>query len=69
MTEDVTVGFYITCFLKAQVAALVYLANECLLRGLVWLGHCWGVAVLVRASSSNYPANRVPVPNRVRKSL
>lgn len=62
-------GFHVTRCLVAQAAALVYLANECLLGGLVWLREGWGMAVLVRASTPNYGANRIPVPYRIGNPL
>lgn len=62
-------GFHVTRCLVAQAAALVYLANEGLLRGLAWVREGWGMAVLVRAGSSNYGANCVPIPYRIGKPL
>lgn len=67
--EKSTMGFHVTRRLKTQAAAPVYLANECLLSGLAWLREGWGMAVLVRAGSSNYGANGVPVPHCVGKPL
>lgn len=40
-------AFHVTRCLVAQAAAPVYLANECLLRGLTWLREGWGMAILV----------------------
>ena len=62
-------AFHVTRCLVAQVAIFVHLANECLLRGLAWLREGWGMAVLVRAGSSNYGADRVSVPDRIGEPL